>query len=102
MMNGATIARPYHQRRRIEAATIPASHAHTGTRRALSTRLDLVEATRDLGRLGRAGLDPDFRGGTRDVAQHCMCDRLTAGRLLERGDVELGGPVEVVLAPDEV
>jgi hypothetical protein len=52
MMNGATIPRPYHQRKRIEAATIPASHAHTGTRRALSTKLDLGEAPRELGRLG--------------------------------------------------
>ena len=49
---------------------MPASHAQAGTRRNLSAKLDLGEAPRQLRRLGRAGLDPDVRGGASDVAEH--------------------------------
>src|SRR5918995_5420115 len=102
MMNGAIIPRPYHQRKTIDARTMPASHAHAGTRRALSTKLDLGEAPRELGRLCRAGLDPDAGRGAHDVAQHRVGDSRPSHRLLERGNVELCGPVDVVVAPDEV
>src|SRR5688572_23158885 len=102
MMNGATIPRPYHQRKRIEATTMPASHAQAGARRALSTKLDLGQAPCELGCLGRAGLDPDVRCSMGDVADHLVGDGLAADRLLERGDVELRDPLEIVLACDEL
>src|SRR5687767_6775670 len=101
MMKGATIPRPYHQRKSIEATTMPASHAQTGTRRALSTKLDLGQAPGELGRLGRVRLDSDVRRGVGNVGDHLVGDVLTAHRLLQGGDVELGDPLEIVLACDE-
>src|SRR5687767_13412069 len=99
MMNGATIPRPNHQRKTLEASTMTPSHAHAGTRRSLSAKLDLGEAPRELGRLRRARLDADLRGRPRDLAEHCVRDRLPARGVLERRDVELRGAAEVVLAP---
>jgi hypothetical protein len=101
-MNGAGIRLPSQARKAIEAATTTATHVHSGTRRNLSAKLDLGEAPRELGRLGRPRLDPDVRRGLRDVAEDGVGDRLAAGRLLERRDVELGGAAEVVLAPGEL
>src|SRR5687767_4001542 len=102
MMNGATIPRPYHQRKRLDATTMPTSHAHAGTRRRLSTKLDLREAARELLGLGRVGLDPDVGGGARHLAEDGVRDRVASGRLLERSRVELGNAVEVVLPPGEL
>ena len=102
MMNGATIPRPCHAAEDDERTTMPASHAHAGTRRA---PIDQARPRRGAARARppRASRpDPDVRGGARDVAEHRVGDRLAAGRLLERGDVELGDAVEVVLAPDEL
>ena len=101
-MNGAGIRLPSQARKTIEPATMTVSHAHGGTRRTLSTKLDLGEAPRQLGGLGRAGLDPDVGRGGRDVAEHRVRHRVAARSLLERGGVEVGGAIEVVLAADEL
>src|SRR5688572_6098053 len=102
MMKGPTMPRPIHQRKRIEARTSAVSQAQAGTALALPTKLDLGEAPRELRRLGRARLDPDLARGRADVPQYGVRDGLSARGLLERADVELRGPVEVVLAADEV
>src|SRR6186997_1168035 len=90
MMNGATIPRPYHQRKRLDATTMPASQAQTGTRRRLSAKLDLGQPPRELLLLGGTGLDPDLGRGGRDVAEDGVRDRVAARRLLERRRIQLG------------
>src|SRR3990170_4380728 len=102
MMNGPTMPRASQARSANEPRTIAASQPQAGTARNLSTKLDLGEAPRELCRLGRAGLDPDLGRGDADVPQHRVRDGLPARGLLERGDVELRGQVEVVLAADEL
>src|SRR5688572_14677827 len=102
-MYGAGMRLASQARKTVETATMPASHAQAGTRRqGLSTKLDLGEATGELRGLRRPRLDSDLGRGEADVAQHRVRDRLTAGGPLEGGNVELGRPLEVVLAPDEV
>src|SRR5215210_8448740 len=101
-MNGAGMRPPTHARKTTEPVTMTASHAHVGTRRNLSAKLDLGEAPGQLGRLGRAGLDPDVCRRSGDLAEDCVRDRLPACRLLEGSGVEVGGAAQVVLAPDEL
>src|ERR671919_868060 len=98
MMKAPTMSRASHARKTKEARTSATSQAHGGTRRRVSAKLDLGEAARDLARLGGLGLDADVGRRLAHLPQHRIADRGPACRLLERGGVELGDAVEVVLA----
>ena len=100
MMKGPASG-PRARRKANEPRTIGAIHTQAGTRRNLSTKVDLGQSPRQLRRLGRAGLDPDVGCRRRDVAEHGVRDRLPADGLLERGGVQVGRAAEVVLAPHE-
>ena len=69
---------------------------------AVSHRARPRRGGRDDARLGGAGLDPDLGRRLAHLAQHRVRDGAAAGRLLERGDVEVGDAVEVVLAAGEL
>src|SRR5215210_2784946 len=101
-MNGAGIRLPSHALKPIEPVTMTASHAQTGTRRSLSTKLDLGQTSRQLRRLRRVRLDPDVCSRCRDVAEKRVRDRLAARRLFECRDVQIRRTAEVVVAPDEL
>ena len=104
MMNGATMPRASHARMRNEPATMRGEPGpgRDAPQEAVSTKLDLGESSRELGRLRRAGLDPDLARGARDLAEHGVGDGLAARRLLDRRGVELGDALEVVLAPGQL
>src|SRR5262245_66139125 len=102
-MNGATIPRASQARTAKETRTMAASQAHGGTaRRRSATKLDLGEPPRQIGRLGRVGLDADRRGRTAHLAEHRVRDRCSAGSQLERGGIAVGNAVEVVLREGEL
>src|SRR5215471_15103974 len=99
MMNGAAIPPASTTRRPADRPTMASSQSQTGTRRSvLATKLDLGETPGDLPRLSGLGGDPDIGRGPAHIAKHCVVHRVAARCLLEGGGVELGDPLEVVLA----
>ena len=102
MIHGPTIPRASHARSAKEQTTIPASQRPgrdaRATYRPSSTSARRRASSRSL---RRAGLDADLRGSPAHIAEHRVRHRLAAGRLLERGCVEVGRASEVVLALDE-
>src|SRR5215831_7588869 len=116
MIHGATVCRVKTYRIPVDRTTMPASQAQTGTARtkdqarsrvrpgtaASTAKPDLVEADRELGRGRVVGADPDLGRRLRDVAEHRLVDRGSAGRLLDGGGVEVGHALEPVLALDQL
>src|SRR5687767_5438248 len=85
-MNGAAIPRTSQSRSSHESPTIPASHAHAGTRTSRSvTEVDLGEPPRDLRGLGRSGGDADRARRLAHLAENRVRDRGAARDTLERG-----------------
>src|SRR4051794_20304243 len=98
------------KRTSAETATIPVSHAQTGTARAQANgsaklrgavvsagKPGLPEAHGELRRVRVVGADPHLGGGGRDLAQERLLHRRAAGRLLDRDGVEVGDVLDVVI-----
>src|SRR3954465_13724470 len=98
MMNGPSVPGESPPPPAVESATIATIHAHAGTaRRRSATEVDLAEPCGDLGRGGRAGLDPALGGRVADVAEDVVGYRPASRRMLECRHVEISDPIEVVL-----
>src|SRR3954468_10116785 len=112
MIHGATIPRASWKRIAAETRTRVPSQTGTGTSRASGTgrsqgRVEAVAAllgnahlAQPLGDLGRervVGLDADVGGRAGHLAEHLLAHDWAAGRLLERGRVEVGDVAELVL-----
>src|SRR5438045_50046 len=112
MIHGATMPRASWKRIAAETRTSVPSQTGTGTTRASESgrshgRADAVAAllgnphlAQPLGDLGRervVGLDADVGGRGGDLAEHLLAHGRPAGRLLERGGVEVGDVTKLVL-----
>src|SRR5690349_21224293 len=113
MIHGATIPRESWNRIAAETSTSVPSHTGIGTARAYASgrsqaragtvaallgNARLPQPLAELGREGIVGADADVGGGAGDLPDHRLAHRRPAGRLLERGRVQVGDVLERVLA----
>src|SRR5574338_945685 len=103
-MYGPGILRTSQSRTSTDTATMPPSHATSGTRAArsrtaLPTEVELGQPAGDLRSLGAAGGDADRGGRVAHLVENRTVDSGAARNPLERGRLTRGDVLEVVLGP---
>src|SRR5438876_12400918 len=104
MIHGATIRRERPYRNPAESVTIQTSQIQAGIacerlRLTLTASVANPHLAQAVGELARV-VEADVCRRRRDLGEHRVGDRLAPGGELDRLDVALGYPLEVVLAAD--